>query len=245
MKKILFALLAVAAFAACTDDEETPPPTQDNTTPAPQVETITFENAVLGPAGYLWGKMLAEEVDGSLDFEGPIYKENGVSFLSYFSDFGGVWDTWCKFAISGNHDMTTEGTDNQFSVYSSSDDAQNQFAAAYDMKDMGPGYTYNPTIEFSEAVNPVSLRMANNTWTYLYLTGTKYSDYAVSIIGFNGETETGTIDVALAAENSVVTDWTTVELDQLGTVDKIVFSVVCVDDTAPTYFCIDDLAYTK
>ena len=39
--------------------------------------------------------------DGSLEFEGVIYKEGKASFLSYFSDFGGVWDTWCKFAISG------------------------------------------------------------------------------------------------------------------------------------------------
>jgi len=30
-------------------------------------------------------------------FEGVIYKEGKASFLSYFSDFGGVWDTWCKF----------------------------------------------------------------------------------------------------------------------------------------------------
>lgn len=145
----------------------------------------------LGSDGYLWGKTLATDVDGSLEFEGVIYKEGSASFLSYFSDFGGVWDTWCKFAMSACHDKTTFGTDNQFSVYTTADDGLNKFAVAYDMKGMGPGYTFNPAIEFSTVVTPVSLRIANNTWTYLYLTATKYSDFSVAIIGFNGEPKRG------------------------------------------------------
>lgn len=237
MKKLFLLAFAALAFAACTDDDNTPTP--------PQAETITFSEAELGSDGYLWGKTLATDIDGSLEFDGVIYKEGIASFLSYFSDFGGVWDTWCKFAISSCHDKTTLGTDNQFSVYTTADDAQNKFAVAYDMKGMGPGYTYNPVIEFSAAVTPVSLRVANNTWTYLYLTGTKYSDFSVSIIGFDGETETATIEVPLASDNKVVADWKTVGLDKLGTVTKIVFSVECNDVMAPTYFCIDDFVYTE
>mgnify|MGYP000847160452 CR=1 FL=1 len=38
--------------------------------------------------------LTAAEPDSSLVFEGVIYKEGKASFLSYFSDFGGVWDTW-------------------------------------------------------------------------------------------------------------------------------------------------------
>ena len=63
-------------------------------------------------------------------------------YMIICGDFGGVWDTWCKFAISGCHDKVTEGTDNQFSVYTTVDDGQNKFAVAYDMKGMGPGYTF-------------------------------------------------------------------------------------------------------
>ena len=159
-------------------------------------------------------------------------------------DFGGVWDTWCKFAISGCHDKVTEGTDNQFSVYTTVDDGQNKFAVAYDMKGMGPGYTFNPAVEFSTPVSPVSVRVANNTWTYLHLKG-DYSDYSVSIIGFDGETQTGKVDVPLAANNKIVADWNTVGLDKLGVVTKIIFSVECSDKMAPTYFCIDDLVYSE
>ena len=236
MKKLLLIAFAALAFAACSDDDKTPTP--------PHVETITFSDAELGADGYLWGKKLATDEDGSLVFEGVIYKEGKASFLSYFSDFGGVWDTWCKFAISGCHDKVTEGTDNQFSVYTTVDDGQNKFAVAYDMKGMGPGYTFNPAVEFSTPVSPVSVRVANNTWTYLHLKG-DYSDYSVSIIGSDGETQTGKVDVPLAANNKIVADWNTVGLDKLGVVTKIIFSVECSDKMAPTYFCIDDLVYSE
>ena len=82
-------------------------------------------------------------------------------------------------------------------------------------------------------------RVANNTWTYLHLKG-DYSDYSVSIIGFDGETQTGKVDVPLAANNKIVADWNTV-----GLVTKIIFSVECSDKMAPTYFCIDDLVYSE
>ena len=85
MKKLLLIAFAALAFAACSDDDKTPTP--------PHVETITFSDAELGADGYLWGKKLATDEDGSLVFEGVIYKEGKASFLSYFSDFGGVWDT--------------------------------------------------------------------------------------------------------------------------------------------------------
>lgn len=140
MKKLLLLAFAASALAACSDDDKMPTP--------PQLETISFSEVELGAGGYLWGKTLATDVDGSLEFEGVIYKEGTASFLSYFSDFGGVWDTWCKFAMSACHDKTTFGTDNQFSVYTTADDGLNKFAVAYDMKGMGPGYSFSPAIEF-------------------------------------------------------------------------------------------------
>ena len=81
MKKLLLLAFAAFAFAACSDDDKMPTP--------PQLETISFSEVELGSDGYLWGKTLATDVDGSLEFEGVIYKEGSASFLSYFSDFGG------------------------------------------------------------------------------------------------------------------------------------------------------------
>ena len=62
MKKLLLIAFAALAFAACSDDDKTPTP--------PHVETITFSDAELGADGYLWGKTLASDEDGSLEFEG-------------------------------------------------------------------------------------------------------------------------------------------------------------------------------
>lgn len=76
MKKLLLIAFAALAFAACSDDDKTPTPSH--------VETITFSDAELGADGYLWGKTLASDEDGSLEFEGVIYKEGKASFLSYF-----------------------------------------------------------------------------------------------------------------------------------------------------------------
>ena len=95
MKKLLLLAFAAFAFAACSDDDKMPTP--------PQLETISFSEVELGSDGYLWGKTLATDVDGSLEFEGVIYKEGSASLLSYFSDLGGVWDTWCMFAMSAWH----------------------------------------------------------------------------------------------------------------------------------------------
>ena len=67
MKKLLLLAFAASALAACSDDDKMPTP--------PQLETISFSEVELGAGGYLWGKTLATDVDGSLEFEGVIYKE--------------------------------------------------------------------------------------------------------------------------------------------------------------------------
>ena len=80
MKKLLLIAFAALAFAACSDDDKTPTP--------PHVETITFSDAELGADGYLWGKKLATDEDGSLVFEGVIYKEGKASEVhpKYWTD---------------------------------------------------------------------------------------------------------------------------------------------------------------
>ena len=71
MKKLLLLAFAASALAACSDDDKMPTP--------PQLETISFSEVELGAGGYLWGKTLATDVDGSLEFEGVIYKEGTAS----------------------------------------------------------------------------------------------------------------------------------------------------------------------
>ena len=233
MRKFLLIAIAALAFAACSDNDR-----------APRRYTVTFDGARLGESEYLWGKPFAISDGESMVFEGEIYREGKAAFLSYFNDFYGTWDTWCRFAVSTCDDKKTEGLDNQFSVYTTLAEDGNAFAVAYEMQGMGPGYTFNPAVEFSAPVTPASIRLANNTWTYLYLSK-KYSDFAVKIIGFNGDSQTGTLEVPLAAGNKIAADWVLADLHTLGKVTSLVFAVVCKDVMAPTYFCMDDLTYEE
>ena len=68
MKKLLLLAFAASALAACSDDDKMPTP--------PQLETISFSEVELGAGGYLWGKTLATDVDGSLEFEGDLQRRN-------------------------------------------------------------------------------------------------------------------------------------------------------------------------
>lgn len=95
---------------------------------------------------------------------------------------------------------TTFGTDMQFSVYIRRLMTARTSSPLRDMKGMGPGHCSTGHRVFDGCYS-VSLHIANNTWTYLYL-ATKYSDFSVAIIGFNGETGR-TIEVPLASDNKV------------------------------------------
>lgn len=240
MKKLFFFAFAALLFAACSDDDS-----DSAKTPV----TVNFENAQLGADGYLWGKPQAVEnpESGVMEFSGAIYTDKGVSFLSYFSDFGGGSDTWSRFTISGCHDKTTEGLDNQFSVFTEREDGMNKFAVGFDGSGMlGPGIDFSPVVKFAAPVRAKALYMANATWTYLHLTKEgQYADFSVDVIGYNGTTETGRVNVALAANETVVKDWIGADLSSLGTLTSLAFRIVCEDSQAPAYFCMDNLTFIK
>lgn len=242
MKKIFYFAIVASLFTACSEDNngpELPPPPIDNST------TVTFDNAELSADGYLWGKPLAkDDHDGSMVFDGAIYSEDMAFIISYFTDFYGMSDAWCRFTVSGNHDKTTVGLDNQFSVYTTKDDGNNKFAAAYEMQGMGPGTIFNPKIMFKEEVSIKSIDIANATWTYLYLQD-KYTDYAVRIDGYNLSKKTGSITFALASNNTIVDNWSGVDLSSLGVVTELVFTAICTNTQVPTYFCVDNIKYVK
>lgn len=79
---------------------------------------------------------------------------------------------------------------------------------------------------------------------------TAQDKFTLTIKGFNGENETGTIEFLLADGLDIVSTWQQVDLTKLGKVTKIQFSLSSTDVgqwgiNTPLYFCLDQLTVTE
>lgn len=73
--------------------------------------------------------------------------------------------------------------------------------------------------------------------------------YKITATGFNGEASTGSVDYYLAKNHAIAGSWVCWDLNKLGFVDKVVFSVSGSPEqygdwglNTPAYFAIDDIA---
>lgn len=252
MKRMLLMAAAVAAMAACSDD---------NGPEDPQIatETVTFEEAALNTAGILTGAGLAETVSGDMgtyrEYDGVFYTSGEASFLCYYSDQWGAYSA--GFTVSNNTNMETAGSANQFSVYAKGG-AQNskKFAVGYyDAWNASQGKEGAvPTVTFAKKVNPLSVWVNNSTYAYRWwvlgeggygTTGIPAKvDALLSMKGYadGALKKEVTFKLVDAQKGLVVDQWTNVDLTPLGWVDRIEFHFACENDLAPAYFCIDDLA---
>ncbi len=246
----------------------------------PNVTTVDFEEAVLGsltldgynPATYnnvLAGKAQASlcndaenQLNGCLLFDDVLYSENGANFGSFFSDFsalwGGTFDTTYAFVISSNNNLEVGTVHNQYSVYSATN-GNNKFAVAYDGTWWSPTYQNRygeydlPTIEFDSAVKPLTIKVANTTYAYLQIMQNDPNvRFAIKAMGYLDGAQVSEMGFMLANCGDIVTDWESVNLIRLGTVDKICFTVdwahtssevKAPEEWCPFSFCIDDLKF--
>lgn len=249
MKKLFYTLLAAAALAACSDDNYYIDP----------ISVVDFEEARLGADGYIWGKSLASAIDDedwmgdpitSLYYYGPIYAQGDAVLMTYFNDYGGLYDTWNGFVVSSCTDRQTEGYTNDKSVYATGGDAgSKQFAVAFYSSYTADGEGI-PTINFAGGVRPLSIALANTTYLYLYFKGSMPApvvDFEAVITGWNSGIKTGEVRVKLAdgTANLVKEGWETVDLSSLGTVTSLTFATETSDYMAPNYLAIDNLVYQK
>ena len=260
----------------CTSCFNSPPPQVEKSI------VVDFEEALLGtltldgynPATYenvLAGKDQAvictdveNKMNGSLLFDDILYSENGVNFGSFFSDFstlwGGTFDTVYAFVISTNNEMTVATVHNQYSVYSATN-GNNKFAVAYDGTWWSPTYQNRhgiydlPTIEFDDPVEPVSTKVANTTYAYLQIMQNDPKvHFAMKAVGYLDGEQTTEVPIILASNGNVVSDWKSVNLEGLGKVDKICFTVDwertysavnAPEGWCPFSFCIDDFRFKR
>jgi len=257
MKNFKFIIPAalILLLAACDKGE---------ITQEPEISTIDFENVQLIPStgGYtniLWGKEKAQDDgNGNNVYDAILYTEKDADFGSYFNDFaGGEWpyDSWGGFAFSSNKilDDTEDPLDYryQFSAYVTQ---TSKFAIAFDMGGWNDAVYERPFITFKKEISPVSVRIANSNKAYHYCVKNKNGIsgfyFKLIITGSKGSAETGKVEVEMAGDGKVLSDWKEVNLETLGKVDKITFSFESNDSdpvygiNVPAFFCIDDVKYS-
>ncbi|MGM0453684.1 MAG: DUF4465 domain-containing protein [Thermodesulfobacteriota bacterium] len=212
-------------------------------------ETVDFEDLSENPSlvenGYWNGS------DGSGEFTSGEATFNNTYSVSEYDGVEYIY--WAGFAYSNLSDTEKKGYDAQYNAIPGSGVKDSEiYAVAYDDTSSEAEL---PTITFDEA----------QVITGAYFTNTNYAYYAMkegqgpaspfeeddrftlTITGIdeNGD-ETGSVDFRLADGTDIVDSWVWVDLSNLGTVEKLTFSLDSTDKgengiNTPTYFAMDNL----
>jgi hypothetical protein len=219
----------VFTLSSCTEED-------DFTT-----EVNDFESVALEPESYWNGS------DGS----------GGMTFekATFNNSYNANWGSWSGFAFSNVTDIETPGLANQYSAYvASSASSSNSYAVSYVTDNVA-------NITFSAEVNLNSVLITNSTYAYhSILNGDEYNRkfedgdwFLLTIVGHNSSDEIVSQVTHYLADyrdsaDSIVDDWTKIDLSGLKGVTKIVFHLSSSDVgeygmNTPAYFCMDDLVY--
>ncbi len=226
----------VLGFASCDNKGE-----QEMET---KYYTVTFDDVELGKDGYWNGSdMSGKFTSGVCDF---------------INDYTEEYASWMGFACSSLADTLTAGMGNQYSVMAGEGANQSrQFAVAcFD------GATLNCAPNEFGAFQAESVWLTNSTYAYLAMkNGDDFTKvfgegdwFKVTLTGYLGENETGSIDYYLAdfreGKAFISNQWEKVDISALEAVDKITLSFDSSDKgewgmNNPAYVCMDDLLFTQ
>lgn len=141
----MMAVLTIC-LASCLGDDD------DSNTPSYNVtfENVNFEKAALPTGGDNPGVMIGKTYES----------ENGYVFQNYYTDEGGYAYN-SGYTVSNNNDIKTPGAENQYSVFSASNNTKNQFLI------YNPPYGSKAYIERKDgqAFYPYTVYIAPTTYT--------------------------------------------------------------------------------
>ena len=244
IKNLFYGAIALTlVFTSCSQEDTT------------RTILIDFEEIALGAQGYLNGS------DGSGNFT-----SKGIEFIHSYTDWGGGMTSWDGFAASNRTDIETPGYANEFSAITGKG-ANNTAKYAVGFMPFVGDLTFNcPKNEYGY-FKIKSMMLTNSTYAYLAMRdgndgGAGYAEkfstndwYKITIKGYKGGVETGTVDYYLAdfrnGQTFVSNTWNKVDVSRLGEVDKVVF---LFDSTSkdeydmmknPAYICIDNIEFTQ
>lgn len=233
--------------------------------------TRTFLAATLG----VLLPLFAQNANASINFDdialganSHYFPETSTTFTSggavFNHSYSAEYGSWGGWSVSNENDLTTVGwPDNQFSAYSLSSNGTNNYALAY--ASVG-GWGTVPSISFQAPTVISGAEITNTTYAVLSMrdgdsfakkfggiSGNDADWFKLTITGFNGTLQTGSVDVYLAdyrfADNSldyVIKDWTFANLSSLGAVTRLSFTMDSSDMSpwginTPAYFALDNL----
>jgi hypothetical protein len=213
-------------------------------------QIITFDTLVL-PGSGVWNGS-----DGTGSFS--------TGELTFQNLFDSKYQVWSGFVYSQKNDVTTQGFENQFSVFDIKN-GSNKFALFHPVY-QGEAFAVFP--DGSE--NSIqSIDLCNTTFAALTM---KYGDsfskkfggasgndpdwFKLTVNGYNrSNVKVGSVDIYLAdfrfadsSKDYILDKWTTFDLTSLGKVNKISFSFSSSDTGAygintPDYVCLDNIKY--
>ena len=189
------------------------------------------------------------------------FSSGAASFNHEFTDWGGGFTSWSGWTVSNEHDTTTAGYLNQFSVFNGGGQGDGgSFAVAY---------AGAPAAVLDTAALVQGAWFANTTYAALSMlqgdsfakkfggaTGEDPDWLRLTIIGRNGALATGAVDFYLAdyrsadnASDYIVDDWIYVDLTPLNTLGaptRLEFVLTSSDTgpfgmNTPAYFAMDNL----
>lgn len=114
----------------------------------------------------------------------------------------------------------------------------------------------NAIITLKNSTTVKSAYFTNSTYAYLSMKNGDFSFgtqpfgdnswFKLTITGWSGETETGSVTIDLAKGTQIVNAWILADLSSLGVVDKLTFGLTSSDNgqwgmNTPAYFCMDAL----
>ena len=174
-----------------------------------------------------------------------------------FSD----WGFGMGFTYSSLTDITTAGFTNNSAIT-----GKGVYTNAYFTVNAGGdmwGIPTDITFKDGKAYKAKECYVTNSTYAYLAIKDrndggmgavkewTADDQFILTITGYNGDKETGSIDFKLADGFDIVNTWQKIDLTDLGEVTTIHFSLSSTDNdpswgmNTPAYFCLDQLTVTE
>lgn len=242
------AIALCAGFAACSDDDD-----DDNF-------DVTLDVAVAGFQYDAAGVWTGVYTNDPLVAQGLTFTHTGGS-----SEYAGVtyysWAGFCpsKSADTADYSSTGFPGTHEWSSITGAGVSGNQYMVGFWKSDevpdvpnsAGTAITYPNSVSFK----PEEVYVTNTTYGYYtMLNGNAFSTkfdanswFNLIIHGSLNGTETGTVTVALAKGTDIAKTWIRVNLEPLGKVDRIYFTMASSDTgqwgmNTPSYFCLDRLS---